>query len=663
MIKKWFSLFGLLLLFNSFGFAQQNTDVLLSVGDEKVVAEDFWAIYQKNSKIQGKAEKTSLKEYLDLYINFKLKVKEAKDAKMDTAQAFINELEGYRKQLAKPYLVVQELNDETVYQLYQRMQNNVRASHILIRLPENPMPQDTLAAFQMAIQIRDEIQKGKYSFAEAAEIYSEDPSARDTEMENGRPGRLGNKGDLGYFGVFDMVYSFEEAVYSLQIGEISKPVRTRFGYHLIYLSDKIPAIGEVEVAHIFIKKSPSAEIDSAKLKIDAIYKQLQDGKAFDTLAKAYSDDKGSSSKGGLLPKFGANRMVPEFISTLSKMQIGAISKPIKTSFGWHIIQFIDQDPIKDFEQSKAEIKEKLKRDVRSHKGEQAKIAQIKKEENFKEYPENREEANRLITVDFYAKDFRLKGMESHVKPLFSIRQKVYTQYDFLKFFAENKKTQVPSSLQTVIEDSYKAFVDKSCLEFEEQHLQEKYPEYRIILNEYREGILLFDLMDKKVWSKASSDSLGLMQYFNKNRKKYRWEKRAQLVVFKTNDKEKLAKIEQAYQPGKPEVDIINSLKQDSLNPIPIEHLLVESGKTVYDQYKWKKGAVVQLIDENGEQQGLIYFSAILPKTDKELNETRGKVIADYQNYLEKLWLKDLKHRYKVRVNKKVYRKLKAREKL
>lgn len=663
MIKKWFSLLGLLFLFNVSGFAQANSSVLLSVGDEKVDAEEFWAIYQKNSKINDQSEKTSLKEYLDLYINFKLKVKEAKDAKMDTAKAFINELEGYRKQLAKPYLVVEEVNDETVRQLYKRMQSNVRASHILITLPENPLPQDTMAAFQMAMQIRDGIQNGKYSFAEAAENYSEDPSARDTEMENGRIGRKGNKGDLGYFGVFDMVYPFEEAVYNLKVGEISMPVRTRFGYHLIYLSDKIPAIGEVEVAHIFIKKSMPAAIDSAKIKIEGIYAQLQEGKAFETLAKNYSDDKGSSPKGGLLPWFGANRMVPEFISTLSKMQIGTISKPIKTSFGWHIIKFIDQHPVKDFEHSKAEIKERLKRDIRSHKGEQAKIAQIKEEENFKEFPENIQEAHSLISIDFYAKDFSLKNLESYTKPVFSIREKPYTQYDFLKFFADNKVAQAPSSLETLVKNSYKEFVDKSCLDFEEQHLPEKYPEYRLILNEYREGILLFDLMDKKVWSKASKDSLGLAQFFDKNRKKYKWKKRAQLVVFKTDNKQILAEIEQAFQAGKSETEIIENYTQDSLNPIKIEHLLVESGQKIYDQYKWKKGTLAPLIAEKGEQQGLVYFSSVLPKTVKELSETRGKVIADYQNYLEELWLKDLKNRYKVSVNKNVYRKLKAREKL
>ena len=663
MIKKWFSLFGLIIVFSLSGIAQDSSSVLLTVGDEKVDAEEFWSIYKKNSNINLQGEKTSLKEYLELYINFKLKVKEAKDAKMDTATPFLKELEGYRQQLAKPYLVIEEVNDETVRQLYDRMLINVRASHILFRLAENASPADTLAVFQKAFQTRQAILDGTYSFADAAVKFSEDPSARDTNMGNGRPMRKGNHGDLGYFGVFDMVFPFEEAVFNLQKGEISMPVRTRFGYHLIFLTDKIPAIGQVRAAHIFIKNSSSSEADSAKMWIDTLYAQIQNGKTFEEIVRQHSDDKGSSKKGGELPWFGANRMVPEFIAAISKMKVGDISAPVKTSFGWHIIKFLDQKPVEDFEKVKEEIKEKLKRDVRSHKGELAKIAQIKNEEHFLEFPENLHEAFSAVNANFYSSKFVIESLSNYTKPIFSIHDREYSQYDFLMHLDKQKGSVMPDNFPVFFEKRYQEYVNQNCLNYEEEHLEEKYSEFRLIMNEYREGILLFDLMDKKVWSRASSDSLGLEQFFAKNQNKYKWKKRAQLSVFHLNDKSYSDSVQDLLFLGKTDEEILNEFSGDSLNPVRLENITIEKGdKPEYDAFKWKKSAFYSLMDENGEVEAIIAFRDILKPTLKKLSETRGMAIANYQTHLEKEWIAELKKRYQVKVDKHVLRTLKERDK-
>ena len=663
MIKKWFSLFGLIIVFSLSGIAQDSSSVLLTVGDEKVDAEEFWSIYKKNSNINLQGEKTSLKEYLELYINFKLKVKEAKDAKMDTATPFLKELEGYRQQLAKPYLVIEEVNDETVRQLYDRMLINVRASHILFRLAENASPADTLAVFQKAFQTRQAILDGTYSFADAAVKFSEDPSARDTNMGNGRPMRKGNHGDLGYFGVFDMVFPFEEAVFNLQKGEISMPVRTRFGYHLIFLTDKIPAIGQVRAAHIFIKNSSSSEADSAKMWIDTLYAQIQNGKTFEEIVRQHSDDKGSSKKGGELPWFGANRMVPEFIAAISKMKVGDISAPVKTSFGWHIIKFLDQKPVEDFEKVKEEIKEKLKRDIRSHKGELAKIAQIKNEEHFLEFPENLHEAFSAVNANFYSSKFVIESLSNYTKPIFSIHDREYSQYDFLMHLDKQKGSVMPDNFPVFLEKRYQEYVNQNCLNYEEEHLEEKYSEFRLIMNEYREGILLFDLMDKKVWSRASSDSLGLEQFFAKNQNKYKWKKRAQLSVFHLNDKSYSDSVQDLLFLGKTDEEILNEFSGDSLNPVRLENITIEKGdKPEYDAFKWKKSAFYSLMDENGEVEAIIAFRDILKPTLKKLSETRGMAIANYQTHLEKEWIAELKKRYQVKVDKHVLRTLKERDK-
>ncbi|MCD6091064.1 MAG: peptidylprolyl isomerase [Bacteroidales bacterium] len=663
MIKKWFSLFGLIIVFSLSGIAQDSSSVLLTVGDEKVDAEEFWSIYKKNSNINLQGEKTSLKEYLELYINFKLKVKEAKDAKMDTATPFLKELEGYRQQLAKPYLVIEEVNDETVRQLYDRMLINVRASHILFRLAENASPADTLAVFQKAFQTRQAILDGTYSFADAAVKFSEDPSARDTNMGNGRPMRKGNQGDLGYFGVFDMVFPFEEAVFNLQKGEISMPVRTRFGYHLIFLTDKIPAIGQVRAAHIFIKNSSSSEADSAKMWIDTLYAQIQNGKTFEEIVRQHSDDKGSSKKGGELPWFGANRMVPEFIAAISKMKVGDISAPVKTSFGWHIIKFLDQKPVEDFEKVKEEIKEKLKRDVRSHKGELAKIAQIKNEEHFLEFPENLHEAFSAVNANFYSSKFVIESLSNYTKPIFSIHDREYSQYDFLMHLDKQKESVMPDNFPVFLEKRYQEYVNQNCLNYEEEHLEEKYSEFRLIMNEYREGILLFDLMDKKVWSAASKDTLGLEQFFAKNQNKYKWKKRAQLSVFHLNDKSYSDSVQDLLFLGKTDEEILNEFSGDSLNPVRLENITIEKGdKPEYDAFKWKKSAFYSLMDENGEVEAIIAFRDILKPTLKKLSETRGMAIANYQTHLEKEWIAELKKRYQVKVDKHVLRTLKERDK-
>lgn len=663
MIKKCLYLLGLFFVFVLNLNAQNNSGVLFQIGDEKVNADEFWAIYQKNNNINQQNEKTSLKDYVDLYINFKLKVKEATDAKLDTTAAFIKELSGYRKQLAKPYLVNEEVNEEMLKLAYDRMLTDIRASHILFRLSENPLPKDTLATYQKALQIREAIMDGKLSFADAAVKYSEDPSARDMDIGNGRPPRPGNKGDLGYFSVFDMVYPFEEAAFQLKKGEISNPVRTRFGYHLIYITDKIPAIGEAKAAHIFIQNNSSSLVDSAKLRIDELYAQIKQGKAFEDLVLNYSDDKGTSEKGGELPWFTVNRMVPEFIAAISKMKPGEISQPVKTIYGWHIIKFLDQKPVADFDKVKDEIKEKLKRDIRSEKGKQAKIEQIKSEDHFQEFPDQVKEAIALINEKFYTPGFDIKQLSGYSKTLFTIGDRNFSQYDFLTQFNAQKAQKKPENFPAFVQKAYKDYADQMCLNYEDEHLEQKYFDFRLIMNEYREGILLFDLMDKKVWTKASSDSLGLEKYFKENQKKYEWEKRAELSVFQLNDTGYFKQLQNMLENGKSDEEIIQEEKQDTLSVLQLKHLTLEKDQeNPYNELKWKKNAFYPVFDEKGQLKEVVVFRNILPPTDKKLNETRGLVISDYQDYLEKEWISELKKRYEVKVNKKVLRSLIERDK-
>ncbi len=662
MNKKWVFFLSLTIALSLNAIAQQSSAVLMKIGNDKVSADEFWAVYQKNSRINQESEKTSLKDYLDLYINFKLKVKEAKEAKMDTSAAFKKELAGYRKQLAKPYLVDEKVNEQTLHKVYQRMLSNVRVSHILLRLKENASPADTLAAYQKAMQIRNEIVNNKITFADAAVKYSEDPSARPMNLGGGRPIRPGNKGDLGYFSVFDMVYPFEEAAFGLNVGEISQPVRTRFGYHLIYQTDKIPAVGQLKAAHIFIKKTKPSAVDTAKIEIDKLYKKIEDGASFESIVAQDSQDRGSNKKGGVLPLFTANRMVPEFISALSKMKIGEVSKPIKTNFGWHIVKFLDQKPIKSFDEEKEQIKEKLKRDIRSHKGEQAKVAEIKAEEHFKEYPVNLNEAIAQIDTNFYHKNFDIKSLASFSKPIFSIRDRIYSQFDFLTYVFQRKASAMPANFANLIHRIYKDYEKEMCLNFEEEHLEEKYFDFRLVMNEYHDGMLLFDLMDKKIWSKASEDTLGLEKFFEVNRKKYTWKKRAEISVYSVSDSSYSSKLQSYLATAKSDEEIMQMFQDDSLKLVKRTQLKIEKGDSAkYDKLKWKKGAYYVLNEKPNQNKSWLVFRDILAPEPKKLSETRGVVIADYQDYLEKKWIDQLKKRYPVQIDKKVFRSLKERE--
>jgi len=293
------------ILFSNSSFSQ-NKKVLLSIGDEKITVGEFNNVYDKSNSQGDVIDKKTMEEYLDLYINFKLKVKEALDLRMDTNSAFISELDGYREQLAKPYFVDESINEDLFAEAWDRKQKDVRASHILIKIDENASPEDTLIAYNKIMEIRNRIMNGE-NFGDLAVEMSEDPSARDREATGRRPFMRGNKGDLGYFSVFDMVYPFESGAYSSKIGEVTLPIRTQFGYHLIKLTDKKNAMGQAQVAHIYFIIPPEAtSADSLRVekKANKVYQEILDGKAYNDAVAEYSEDKGSAKQGGILPWFG-----------------------------------------------------------------------------------------------------------------------------------------------------------------------------------------------------------------------------------------------------------------------------------------------------------------------------------------------------------------------
>ncbi|MFP4469460.1 MAG: peptidylprolyl isomerase [Bacteroidales bacterium] len=642
--------------------AQQGDDVLLTIGNENITVDEFMAVYQKNN-VEGEVlDKKSLEEYLDLYINFKLKVKAAEDMGLDTVASFINELKGYRDQLAKPYFVDEEVNAALLEEAYQRKNTDIRVSHILIRLEKYATPADTLEAYNKITEIRKRIVEGGEDFNAVAEEVSEDPTARDMPARGFQPPRKGNRGDIGYFSVFDMVYPFEDAAYKLDVGEVSEPVRTDFGYHLILVHDKKPALGKVQVAHLFLQmpKEATAE-DSVALKahVDSLYTELKNGAEWDEIVREYSDDKSSSMNKGVLPWFGANRMVPQFIDGIRSIpDSGQISQPILTTYGWHIIKLIDTKPIGSFEDEKADLKQNLSKDVRSDKSKASIIRRIKKEYGYKQYPKAVEAMYTAIDSSIYKRKWEAAKAEGLNDPVFSIGDLQYTQADFAAYLEKHQSISSNETIDNFMNTSFEEFAEEKLLDYEDARLEQKYPEFRELIKEYRDGILLFELTDQMVWSKAIRDTTGLKSFHEKNKKDYMWGERVEATLVTALTMEGAEKALQMARDGKSGEEISEAFEKDTVYTVAVITKKFPRGEnSIIDQVKWKKGITDIHTDDKGKS-GFAIISGTVEPEPKTLSEARGLITADYQNYLEEQWIKDLKEKYTVTVHEDVLSQIK-----
>jgi peptidyl-prolyl cis-trans isomerase SurA len=628
--------------------SSQKDKVVLTIADDPIYKSEFEYVFRKNNS-DTIITRSDLDEYMDLFINYKLKVKEAEMLGKDTARAFVKELNGYRNQLAAPYLTNDKVNQELMQEAYGRLTEEIRASHILFKVDESALPEDTLEVYIRAMEVYNDLQNGG-NFVKIARLVSEDPSVKS------------NNGDLGYFTAFQMVYPFETAAYNTPKGEVSKPVRTRFGYHLIEIVDRRPARGEVKVAHIVIlanSKQRAEEREQAKVRIFEIYEQLKAGADFAKLASQYSDDKGSAQKGGELPYFGPGKMVAEFeTAAFSLDNPGDITEPFTTQYGWHVVKLIDRKELGSFEELEPMIRKKIKRDSRGKLGKQAFINQLKAEYKFKEYEKNMPLIYELVDSTIYYNTWKNNPLWQTGNPLFSFAGKKYSQFDFLEYVEDNqyqsgqKKADKLPGLDSFIKSRYDRFVDKMLFEFEKSQLESKHPEFKALMKEYHDGILLFELSDEKIWNKASTDSAGLQGYYEAHKTEHIWPRRIHGAILKSTDKEILNKASQMLQTGV-KMDSIRSLLNDSssLNLISKEGKFSEEEEPVLKSFGWKKGA--SEIKEINQMYTMLWVEEVLQPMPKSLNEIRGVMISGYQTYLEEQWVKELREKYSIEVKKDV----------
>jgi len=477
-------------------FSQKKSKTLVTINEENITVADFKRVYEKNLDAIDNKEAKDVTNNLELFINYKLKVKEAYQLKLDTLPSYKKEIETYKNQLAAPYLQDTTFLDKMVKDVYFRVKNKVKAKHILIRTAKDARPKDTIKAYNKILKIRNRILAGE-DFEKVAQETSEDNSARD----DAKSGRKGNKGNLGYFDAFKMVTPFEDAAYITKVGQVSKPFRTQFGYHILKVDDLKPSEGEIEAAHILILDTT----DVGKKKIFEVYEKLIVNNSFEELAKQYSEDNGSKNRGGKLGKFGTGRMVKPFEDAAFSLQKeGAFSKPFKTRFGWHIVKLIKKHPVKPFKELEKELRNKIKNSARMQMSETAVINKLKATYNIVE----NEAAKKILD----RKNIRAIPKDSLQIMMFSINDKKIKQEDFIDYI-KNRRNQPIFTL-------FEMFKNQEILTYYKENLVNTEPEYAYILKEYEDGLLLFELMQDKIWNKSTKDTLGLQNYFEKHKANY-----------------------------------------------------------------------------------------------------------------------------------------------
>lgn len=654
---------ALLLLFVPFfqGWTQvDNDETLMTIAGKKITVGEFMNIYQKNN-VKGEAiDKKSLEEYLDLFINFKLKVKEAEELGLDTLSSFRKELSGYREQLAKPYLTDEATIDMLVKEAYDRSQTDIRASHIFFRVKPDATPDDTLVAFNRANEARKRLMNGE-SFEQLTVEVSDDPSAKDKEATAQHPYMKGNRGDLGYFTVFDMIYPFESAAYNTPVGNVSPVIRTDYGYHLILVREKRPALYDFTVAHLYLMiPRGSNHDDSLKIqkRIDSLYTRLLNGEKFEDLVKQYSDDKGSVAKGGVLPKRGVNRLVPEFIEPIYALKNpGDITKPILTSYGWHILKLVERKNPLTFEEEKATLKLKVTKDGRSNLSRIVVLDKIKKEYGFQDYPGALKEMIPMVTDSIFAGKWNATEAKNMTGILFRIGNLNVRQNEFADYLASKQRKREKENITVFVQKMYKDFTDETLLKWENSHLEQKYPEFKALMQEYRDGILLFDLTDQKVWSKAVKDTTGLKEYYQKNKQAYMWDTRLDASIYNITDQAAIQRVKNFIVSGLNNTDILKEINNDTTHVLYIESAKFSKKENpIIDSIPWKPGFSSDIKTDSSTI--FVYVKGTVKPEPKAMNEARGLITADYQNYLEKEWIKALRAKYPVVVKREVLARIK-----
>lgn len=639
-----FIAFALLICFDVKGQSQSDDPVLFSVEGKPVKLSEFDYIYNKTSSGQSDFSMSSVREYLDLYIKFKLKVQKAREMELDTVRTLARELEGYRRQLADTYLIDKEVTEKLIEEAYDRKKREREVWHILVAFKDG---EDSSAVRNKAKSILSMVSKGA-DFEQMALGQSDDPNVSK------------NNGYLGYRTALmpNGFYDLETAIFTTPIGEVHNSlIESPMGLHIIKVTDERPASGEIEVAHILVRDPASEAVKGAEAKINKAWEELEKGRYFEEVAMEYSEDRITMAKGGYLGFFGINRYEDSFEkAAFSLEENGTYSKPFRTSLGWHIVKRINKKDLEPLSVIRPRIQNQVKQSDRFQIERQKMIEDIKRNGGFAEFDNVLEQFIQELDEDFLTYKYQGESdMKNEVLFIFNKGDYKQTVGDFIEYVMRNQRKRLQMSrtteLETAVRNLYEDFVNESSIKYEESKLEVKYPEFRALMREYEEGILLFEATKIHVWDKASEDEEGLKAFHEANKESYMWGERAVVVNYELKDvnDRKASKIHK-YAVKRGHEKALKKYNKRSETVVANVVRYEKAQKDKMGDIPWEEGYVSAFGDGD---RSFVIVEEILPPQPKKLSEARGYIIADYQDYLEKQWVKSLKEKYSVEVNEDI----------
>ena len=653
---KRFIIWSLLILSGwSLGAQSQDDPILFTVNGDPVHVSEFTYIYTKTNGEKADFSEGSLEEYLRLYTKFKLKVQKAKEMQLDTIPSLQQELEGYRRQLADSYLIDKEVTDKLIAEAYKRQQQDVNISHIMAAVAPDAPPKDTMRAHRKIMKAKAELEAGQ-PWDSIAIKYSADRSVKR------------NYGHIGFVTALfpNGLYNLETAAYTLEENKLHGPLRTASGYHLMMVHDRRPARGEMEVKHILLRFPKEGDKSVTKARIDSLYQLLVDGQNFEALAKEYSEDTKTAAKGGYIGFFGINRYEKAFEDSAFALEKDEdFSKPIQTQAGWHILKRVSKKPLEEFSLAKTRLQGAIKRDARFELAKTTMINRIKEENNFIEFNTTLKQFQDSLDQEFLTYKWK-PTLQKSKEPLFAFgKNYVVTLGDFNQFLGRSSRKRIrmgrSSTIEATLDALYQDFISESTLKFEEQQLDKKYPEFKSLMREYEEGILLFEATKMLVWDKAAQDTTGLKEYFKKVEGKYKWRSRAITSIYTINsvDPDLADRILKYAAKNTPEKVLAKFNTNEEAPVLAWSEKTVEEGRNMaLKNIAWKEGTNTSVeLNKREKTQSFMKIEKILPVTNKTLDEAKGYVIADYQDHLQRIWVEDLEKEYKIEVDRKVFESL------
>ena len=689
-MKRFFFLGLFLAITTLTAMCQQQADpVIFEIGGKPIYKSEFMKNFLSSIGKDVDAPATActwekrqeLESFAELFVNFRTLLADAYARGYDTLPSLVKELKGYRDELAAPYLIDSATMTQLLKEAYERNKWSLHAVHILVKCRTNASPADTLAAYKEALGYYERVMGGE-DFMTVAKEANEIRFKR--EMVPPDDPRRRDNGDLGNFSVFEMVYPFENAVYALEPGQISKPVRTSFGYHVVKLLSKSRFCGKTTFQHIWC--ASNTQEGYAEFKAREAYEKIKNGANFNAICRDYSDDQSTAENGGLLSDLTVRQMPSEYIEHLANMQPGEVSEPFETSYGWHILLLRQKDSLPSYEDMAPYYKQRMTRDIRSQQPKEKFIEQCKQKYTFLDYTKmymkkvkgqkepqalaSLSESRTALSDSLFVRRWHFNDtMVSDMRPLFSIGDREYTAVDFLKYIEANQHAGLAYDLDVYLNKSYDAFVKEMVFEYADSKLESENVEFGELIEKYRNELMIFSYKDDMIWTKALLDTVGFTEYYNVYSKMhsidkeedapYFWNERAKVTVVRVDDSSYMIPSKAVKTVNKATkrrltrgqlYDVLNDAMGDSAT-FKVEEKMIEDGKQeMLSKSEWKVGVYVKPLAKGYE---VIRVDGFVAPCLKSIKEARGYYINDYQMFLEQQLIEKLRREYDVMIHQDV----------